>query len=109
MAKYGVFDLMDRDDDGNYRIGMYLLRVPNGSERGYALVDVRNYIPAKFYITQCLTVMNTRKLFRCGQCTKSVRIDSWNGANPAWPTHDAPICDDCFHNDYLGRVFDVQV
>jgi hypothetical protein len=109
MAKYGMFDLFDKDDFGSYKIGMYRLKVSDDSERGYALIDVRDYIPAKFYVTQCLTIMNDRVRFRCGQCNKLIYVDNWNGANPAWPKYDTPVCDDCFSDNYLGRVFDVQV
>lgn len=109
MAKYGMFNLLDKDNTGGYKIGMYLLKVPDNSERGYALIDVRDYAPAKFYITQCLTIMNDRVRFRCGQCNKLIYVDNWNGANPAWPEYDTPICDNCFSDGYLGRVFDVQV
>ena len=53
--------------------------------------------------------MNDRVRFRCGQCNKLIYVDNWNGANPAWPEYDTPICDNCFSDGYLGRVFDVQV
>jgi len=106
MAKYGMFDLKEKDAKGNYRIGMYMLRVPNDTKRGYSLIDVRDYAPAKFYITQCLTIMNDRVRFRCGQCNKLIYVDNWNGANPAWPTYDTPICDMCF-KDFLGSAIDV--
>ena len=107
MAKYGMFDLLERDDMGSYKIGMYLLKVPDDSERGYALIDVRDYAPAKFYITQCLTIMNDRVRFRCGQCNKLIYVNDWNGANPAYPKFDTPICDECFHTNFLGSVIDV--
>ena len=75
-----MFDLKEKDDRGNYRIGMYMLRVPNDTKRGYSLIDVRDYAPAKFYVTQCLTIMNDRVRFRCGQCNKLIYVNDWNGA-----------------------------
>jgi hypothetical protein len=109
MAKYGIWDLLDKNDTGSYRIGMYFLKIPNDTEQGYALIDVRNYEPAKFHITQCMTIMSDRKRFRCNQCNKLVYVDNWNGANPAYPITDSPICDRCFHDDFLGKTFDVQL
>jgi len=109
MAKYGMFDLLERDDLGSYRIGMYLLKVPDDSERGYALIDVRDYAPAKVYVTQCLTIMNDRVRFRCGQCNKLVYVSNWKAANPAYPKFDTPICDECFNTNFLGSVIDVPM
>lgn len=107
MAKYGMYDLLDKDNAGSYRIGMYMLKVPNDTERGYSLIDVRDYAPAKFYITQCLTIMKDRVRFRCGECNTLTYVNDWNNANPAWPKYDTPICDSCFKT-YLGSVVDVS-
>lgn len=106
MAKYGMFDLFDKDDAGSYKIGMYYIKVPNDTEQGYSLVDIRDYSPAKFYISQCLTIMNDRVRFRCGECDKLIYVSDWHNANPAWPNVDSPICDSCF-KDYVGCVIDM--
>jgi len=107
MAKYGMFELMEKNDLGSYKVGMYLLRVFNDTERGYTLVDVRDYQPATFYVNQCLTIMNDRVRFRCGDCNKLIYVSNWEAANPAYPKFDTPICDKCFTANFLGSVIDV--
>lgn len=110
----------------DYRMGLHYIAVTE--EDSTRMMDIRDYasnVNCKFHgianssIKAALRINMVQSRFKCGVCNKASKVSKvrlgdkeqmfgFVQANPGFPVHDKPVCDDCYYTTMLGRLFTVD-